>query len=90
MKNLKFQFALAAMLLGFGGAVATAQHRSLVDQKWARNPVTGLYTNITGQNQGFEYDCDHSSDVCTATYPPGQDPNSNPASPISVEEGLFN
>jgi len=89
MNRLKIKLSVLAVILGISGAFATMQHRGLDDQKWSRNPISGVYTNITGEQQGPDYHCTESTDVCTATYPEGQDPNSNPASPLSVETGLF-
>lgn len=75
------------MILGVSGAVATAHPAKLANHKWGRNPSTGMFTDITGQQQGIDYQCNESTKTCTATYPAGQDPNVNPASPVSVELG---
>ena len=90
MKSLQVKLSVLAVILGMGGAFATVQHRAFSDRKWSFDPSSGQYQDITGQTQGIEYDCDLASSVCTATYPQGQDPNSNAANPLSVETGLFN
>ena len=89
MKNQKFKLAAMAMILGISGAVAGAHKINLTDHKWGRNPTTGVYTDITGEIKGTDYFCDQSANICTATYPAGQDPNTNPNSPHSLELGNF-
>ena len=86
MKNQKFKVAALAMILGISGAVASSHKAAFTNHKWSLN-ASGVYTDITGQKQGTNYFCDESTNTCTATYPAGQDPNVNPASPISVELG---
>lgn len=89
MKNLKVKLSVLAMVVGLGSAFATV--KSLDDnRKWSRDDASGLYTDITGQTVGINYDCGDGSHVCTATYPAGQNPNLNSANAISVETGVFN
>lgn len=88
MKTQKFQVAALALILGIGSAVASNRPSSLTNHKWSRD-AQGIYTDITGEQKGTDYNCDASSNVCTATYPQGQDPNTNPNAPVSVELGDF-
>jgi hypothetical protein len=90
MKNLKVKLSALAVIMAVSGAFATMQPKHFAAHKWGRDPLTGVYTDITGETEGQQYNCDDSPEICTATYPAGQDPNSNPASPLSVENGLFN
>jgi hypothetical protein len=90
MKSLKVKLAMLAMVIGLGSAFATVKHHALSDRKWSRDASSGQYQDITGQTQGIEYDCDLASSVCTATYPEGQNPNSDASNPVSVETGVFN
>ena len=90
MKSLQVKLSVLAVILGMGGAFATVQHRAFSDRKWSYDAVQHQYTDITGQQVGTDYNCDPGSSVCTATYPQGQNPNSNAANPLSVETGLFN
>lgn len=89
MKSLKVKLSVLALILGMGAAFATAKHLG-PNHKWSRDPISGAYTDITGQQQGIDYACDEASSVCTAVYPEGQNPNSDAANPLSVETGLFN
>lgn len=91
MKNLKFKLAVAALVLGVGSAFATLKHYDPTDRKWSKDPATGVYTDITGQSKGFDYDCDSSDAICTETYPLGVDPNhnTNNVQPLSQETGML-
>jgi hypothetical protein len=90
MKNIKIKLAAFMILLGTGAAFATQVHHRTTDQKWARNPITGAYTDITGLEKGTDYRCNSSTQVCTVTYAAGVDPASpGTATPISQELGLF-
>jgi hypothetical protein len=90
MKSLKIKLSALAVILAVSGAFATRQPKHFAAHTWGRDAVSGQYTDITGEKEGTDYNCDPGTDVCTATYPAGQDPNSNPASPLSVENGVFN
>jgi len=91
MKHLKVSLSLLALVLGAGSAFATVAHKDLTERKWARDAASGVYSDITGQQKGVDYECDNSSAICTATYPDGVNPNSNPdhVAPLSTEQGLF-
>lgn len=89
MKNLRSKMAIAAILLSAGAAFAGAAPSHFASHKWARNPLTGAYTDITGQVKGINYSCSSASTVCTATYPEGVNPNNQVATPLSTENGQF-
>lgn len=75
MKNLKVNFFAIVLVLGIGTAFATASHHRLDDRKWARDPMTGVYTDITGQQKGDDYQCNGNNGICTAEYPADVNPN---------------
>lgn len=85
MKNLKFKLAAAALVLGIGSAMATANN--FANKTWGRQS-NGTYVDLTGHTPD-EYRCDDSSNICTAVYPATQNPNVNPNNPISVVQGTF-
>ncbi|MFD0767143.1 hypothetical protein ACFQZI_19975 [Mucilaginibacter lutimaris] len=70
MKNLKLKMSVAALLLGFGSAMATAHH-AFANRKWGKDPMTGVYSDLTG----VSYICNQSTRVCTEEYPADVDPN---------------
>ncbi|TWR26781.1 hypothetical protein FPZ42_07015 [Mucilaginibacter achroorhodeus] len=86
MKNLKFKLAAAALVLGIGSALATASN-PFANKTWGRQS-NGVYVDLTGHSPD-EYNCTASSSVCTAIYPATQNPNTNPANPISIQQGAF-
>ena len=91
MKTVKIRFTAAMLiLLGTGAAFAATSKTDPSDHKWARNPSTGVYTDITGQEKGDDYKCIDAETVCTRTYAEGVDAN-NPGLnlPTSSETGLF-
>jgi len=81
MKSIKLNFAVIAFFLGSGAALASSTHK-LANVKWAKQGT--IYTPVTG-----DYRCDASSNVCTRTYPAGQNPNTNPNNYILQELGNF-
>ena len=95
MKNLKVKLSAIALVLGLGTAFATVQHHDPSDRKWTKDPSSGLYSEITGQEEGTNYDCNESTARCSETYPEAVNPNTNPATgplhvePISYELGDF-
>lgn len=91
MKTVKIRFAAAMLiLLGTGAAFASTSKVNPTDHKWSRNASTGVYTDITGQEKGDDYNCIAAQTVCTRTYAEGVDAN-NPGlnMPTSSETGLF-
>ena len=88
MKNLKVKMSMLAIVAGFGFAFAGSAHGAFSNRKWAKQS-TGSYTDITGQVIGVDYSCKASTNTCTAVYPSTQDPNLNPANPVSTEAGDF-
>jgi hypothetical protein len=88
MKNLKVKMSMLAVVIGFAGAFASSAHGAFTNKTWAKQS-SGHYLNITGQTRGVNYDCNASANICTAVYPATQDPNVNPANPISTEAGDF-
>jgi hypothetical protein len=74
MKNLKLKMSVIALVLGFGTAMATTQH-SFANRKWGKDPLTGVYTEVTGLSSPSGYDCTPSANVCTEEYPMDVDPN---------------
>jgi hypothetical protein len=88
MKNLKVKMSMLAVVIGFAGAFASSAHGSFANKTWGRES-SGLYVDVTGQNQGTDYNCTGSSGICTAVYPATQNPNSNPNNPISTTPGVF-
>ncbi|MCZ4224832.1 DUF6520 family protein [Pedobacter rhodius] len=81
MKSIKLNFAVIAFLLGSGVAVASSANK-FDNVKWGKQGTA--YVRITD-----DYSCEASSNVCTRTYPAGQDPNTNPNGYISQELGDF-
>ncbi|KQR66936.1 hypothetical protein [Pedobacter sp. Leaf176] len=81
MKRIKLNFAVVAFFLGSGAALASSTQK-IANVKWGKEGTT--YTPVTGA-----YICNASSNVCTRTYPAGQDPNTNPDNYISQELGNF-
>ena len=81
MKSIKLNFAVIAFFLGLGAALASSTHK-FDSVKWGKQG-TG-YVEVTGA-----YRCESSSNVCTRTYPAGQDPNINPDNYISQQLGNF-
>jgi len=88
MKNLKVKLSALAIILGLGAAFASASPHAFANKKWALLS-DGNYLDVTGQVKGSDYQCDNSSHTCTAVYPATQNPNVNPANPISQEIGTF-
>jgi hypothetical protein len=89
MKNLKVQLSGLAIVLGLAGAFASsAATHNFSNKTWGRN-ADGTYTDVTGEHQGTDYSCKSSTAICTAVYPATQDPNLNPANPISTVLGDF-
>ena len=80
MKGMKLNFAAIAVLLGTGAAFATSAKPANV--KW--HLTASGYQQVTGT-----YRCITSSNICTVTYPAGQDPNLDPSNPVSQETGTF-
>ena len=74
MKNLRLKFAAAALVLGFGSAMATTHH-AFANRTWTKDAISGLYSDVTGQ----AYDCTTSTKVCTEDYPADVDPNNQAA-----------
>lgn len=81
MKSIKLNFAVIAFFLGSGAALASSTHK-FDNVKWAKQGT--IYTQVTG-----DYNCNESSEVCTRTYPAGQNPNTNPDNYILQELGSF-
>jgi len=88
MNNLKVKLSALAIILGIGAAFASATPHAFASKKWALLS-DGSYLEVTGQVKGSDYQCDNASRTCTAVYPAAQDPNTNPANPISTETGTF-
>jgi len=90
MKNLRSKMAAMAILLSAGAAFASAAPSHFASHKWARNPLNNVYTDITGQTKGVDYNCStNTSVICTATYAQGVNPNTQSATPLSTETGQF-
>lgn len=94
MKNLKVHFSMLALVLGIGTAFATVRHQAGT-KTWARNPTSGLYTDITAQDPNA-HECSDSQNICTAVYEDDVNPNNQAgdahpgtAQPLSVELGDF-
>ncbi|MEO7215552.1 DUF6520 family protein [Mucilaginibacter sp.] len=75
MKNLKLSVSLAALVLGIGSAFATTANHSFTNKKWGRDPLTGVYTDVTGQSSPADYKCKDGANSCTEEYPADVDPN---------------
>lgn len=88
MKNLKVKLSAMAVILGLGAALATAAPASFSNKAWGKLS-NGTYLDVTGQQQGTDYNCTASAAICTAVYPATQNPNVNPANPISTVAGTF-
>jgi hypothetical protein len=89
MKKLKVSLAAMAVVLGLGSALVTsAAPKPFANKTWGKL-ANGTYVDVTGQTQGIQYDCTGVTGTCTATYPAAQNPNSNPASPLSIVAGTF-
>jgi len=80
MKRIKLNFAAIAFLLGTGVAVASTAQKANV--KWGFNGTS--YEPVTEH-----YECAPANQVCTRTYPEGQNPNINPDGYLSQELGAF-
>lgn len=80
MKRIKLNFAAIAFLLGTGIAVASTAQKANV--KWGLNGST--YVEVSGN-----YRCEDSDQICTRTYPQGQNPNINPSGYLTEELGAF-
>jgi len=81
MKGMKLNLAAIAVLLGTGAAFATSAKPANV--KW-RQLSTGAYQQVTGA-----YTCTGTTNLCTISYPAGQDPNIDDSNPVSQEAGTF-
>jgi hypothetical protein len=88
MKNLKSAFVAAAMIVGLGSALLTSAAPRNPDTKTWGHRTDGSYVDLTGENPA-DYRCSESPNICKAVYPATQNPNSNPASPISTVPGNF-
>ncbi len=78
-----------AVVLGLGSALVTsAAPKPFANKTWGKLS-TGAYIDITGEHQGTDYQCTSSTNTCTAVYPATQNPNSNPANPLSTVSGTF-
>ncbi|WP_219124113.1 hypothetical protein [Mucilaginibacter sp. 21P] len=80
--------AAVAMILGVGSALISAAAPSHFANKVWGHRSDGSYVDLTGKTPA-DYSCTSSSAVCTATYPQNQNPNVNPANPISTTSGTF-
>jgi hypothetical protein len=96
MKNLKLSVSLAALILGIGTAFATTSHPSFANKKWGKDPVSGLYTEVTGQSAPGDYRCTTATTSCTEEYPADVDPNNQAGdahpgtvSPVNIILGSF-
>jgi hypothetical protein len=89
MKSLKVSLSALAILLGLGSALLTSAAPHFSNKTWGRDPLTGVYTEVTGQHQGSDYTCKSAITVCTAVYPATQNPNADPSNPISTVLGDF-
>ncbi|QHS56557.1 hypothetical protein GWR56_13770 [Mucilaginibacter sp. 14171R-50] len=88
MKNLKSTFAAAALILGLGSALLTSAATQQPGTKTWGHRTDGSYVDLTGENPA-DYRCTGSMQICKAVYPDTQDPNVNPANPISTVAGEF-
>ena len=96
MKKLKVSLSALVVILGIGSAFATVTKHDLANRKWGRDPLTGVYTDITGGEKGTDYTCTGTSIVCSEEYPADVDPNNQAgdthpgtALPMNVESGSF-
>lgn len=87
MKNLKSAFVAAAMILGLGSALLTNAAPRPDTKTWGHR-TDGSYVDLTGEDPA-DYRCTGSTQICKAVYPASQDPNTNPANPISLVAGVF-
>nr|WP_067055224.1 hypothetical protein [Mucilaginibacter sp. L294] len=88
MKNLKSTFAVFALVLGLGSALLTsAAPRHLNTKIWGHR-TDGSYVDLTGEDPA-DYRCTGTTQICKAEYPDTQNPNANPANPISTVAGVF-
>ncbi|MES2063577.1 MAG: DUF6520 family protein [Bacteroidota bacterium] len=86
MKNLRLKLAVAALVLGLGSAMATTHH-AFANKSWGHR-TDGSYVDLTGVNPN-RYSCAESEETCIAVYPATQNPNTNPANPVSIIFGTF-
>jgi hypothetical protein len=94
MKNAPFKLALLALLLG-GTAGATTAARNFDTRTWGKLP-SGQYTEVTGQQEDLDYECNPGGIVCTEMYDSRVNPNDQQhdeydgtALPISTVPGTF-
>lgn len=97
MKNLRISMSAMALILGMSAAFATtaSNHRSGT-KTWGLNQSTGMYEDVTGQEEGLDFECRSGVTTCTEEYAEDVNPNDQAndqhpgtASPISVETGRF-
>jgi hypothetical protein len=72
MKKVNF-LAIAALLVA--GSLAFAGQQKRAEGEWGFDPQTQMYYNINNLPSGVTYQCDLSSQVCTAIY--DGDPNAS-------------
>jgi hypothetical protein len=88
MKNFKLTLSVAALALGLGSAVMTSAAPSgFANKSWGHR-ADGSYVDLTGVNPNT-YSCSESDNICIAVYPSTQNPNTNPANPVSTLPGTF-
>jgi hypothetical protein len=71
MKNLRFKFATAALVLGVGSAMATTHH-AFATRIWGYDQSSHQYIDVA-TTPG--YLCEFSTKVCTVEYPAAVNPN---------------
>jgi len=86
-----------ALILGMGAALATTtSHHRAGTKIWGLNQTTGMYEDVTGLEEGLDFECRSGVTVCTEEYADDVNPNDQAndqhpgtASPIGVETGRF-
>lgn len=95
MKKLKINFSVLALISGLTLAFATQSFKSETDLKYRLDESTGVWSPESG-TKGDQYGCELSSDICTARFPVGVNPNDQEndsypgiAQPSDVEDGIY-
>ena len=87
MKSLKINFVAAIAILGLLFAFTSeSSYSSVTNLMYELDESSGDWTPVTGI-KGQDYDCDPSSEICTAEFPSTVDPNDqeNDSHPGTVE-----
>lgn len=95
LKSVNLLGLFAILMVAFATLALRADSNVRLTEKWAND--NGTWVNVDGQTQQPEpgqpgdYRCtlEEESPICTAEFPQGNDPNSNPSGMTNVINGFY-